>query len=41
LFTVDVLLHWPKEVDVSCWMQGLACMMNGQDISRKTVSGIA
>jgi hypothetical protein len=41
LFTADVLLHWRKEVDVSCWVQGLACAMNGQYISRRTAPGIA
>ena len=41
LFTVDVLPHWSKELDFSCWVQGLACVMNGQDIFRKTAPGIA
>jgi len=41
LFTVGVLLHWSKELDFSCWVQGLACLVNGQDIFRKTAPGIA
>jgi hypothetical protein len=38
---VDVLPHWSKELDFSCLVQGLACVMNGQDIFRKTAPGIA
>lgn len=41
LLTVDVLLYWSKELDFSYWVHGLACLMNGQDIFRKTAPGIA
>jgi len=41
LFTVGVLLHLSKELDFSRWLQGLACLVNGQDIFRKTAPGIA
>ena len=41
LLTVDVLLHWSKELDFSHSVQDLACLMNGQDIVRKTAPGIA
>jgi hypothetical protein len=40
LFSVDVLLHWSKELDCSCWVQDLACVMNRQDFCRKIAPGI-